>query len=291
MSTLPSVEAMEVPPAWESLDPENLEGTVLVIGAVNRGKSTLVRWLVGRMAARGRKIGWLDGDIGQSTLGIPTTMNLAVVESLFSEPPGPRASFFVGATSPRGHMLPLLVGLQRLREHAWKEGAQAVVIDTTGLVAAEAGGAALKEWKIELLRPQAVIAVQREGELEHLLTPLRQMRGLALFELSPAVRVRERRQEERAARRCELFRDYFSEALPMRLTTGSLPVFGREKARSGRLMALLDEEGFALGLGVLETAGGKALQVYTPWRRPADVSALRFGDLRLDPDTGEEIFL
>jgi polynucleotide 5'-hydroxyl-kinase GRC3/NOL9 len=149
-----------IPTAWETLEPERLTGTILVIGASDRGKSTLVRWLVEKLLRRQPKVGWLDGDIGQSTLGVPSTMNLAVLQQFDRNPPQSQGAFFVGATSPRGHMLPTLVGVELLKELALKKGAAAVVIDTTGLVAEDAGGGALKQWKIELLRPGTVLALQ-----------------------------------------------------------------------------------------------------------------------------------
>ena len=94
----------------------------------------------------GQKVGWLDGDIGQATLGVPGSVGLALLDAAGEERPRAEKSFFVGAVSPRGHMLPLLVGLRRLRDHALAAGAVTVLVDTTGLVAAEAGGGALKEW-------------------------------------------------------------------------------------------------------------------------------------------------
>jgi polynucleotide 5'-hydroxyl-kinase GRC3/NOL9 len=153
---------IKVPAGWAALEPERLAGTILVIGATDRGKSTLVRWLTERLFERHHRVGWLDGDIGQSALGVPSTMSLALLDAAPEGLPRPRKSFFVGAVSPRGHMLPLLVGAQRLRQQATAAGVTALVVDTTGLVAAEAGGGALRR-KIELLQPQTVIACRRSG--------------------------------------------------------------------------------------------------------------------------------
>jgi polynucleotide 5'-hydroxyl-kinase GRC3/NOL9 len=125
-------ETICVPHAWEDIQPAGFSGTILVIGATDRGKSTLVRWLAERLLARHHRVGWLDGDIGQSTLGVPSTMSLALLDGAPEGLPRPWKRFFVGAVSPRGHMLPLLVGAQRLRQQATAAGAGAVLVDTTG---------------------------------------------------------------------------------------------------------------------------------------------------------------
>ena len=277
-----------VPAAWAALKPECLTGTILVLGATDSGKSTLVRWLAERLLVCHDRVGWLDGDIGQSTLGVPSTMNLVLLDGSPEGLSRPRKSFFVGAISPRGHMLPLLVGAQRLRQQAQAAGATALVVDTTGLVAAEAGGGALKEWKIELLQPQTVIAVQAEGELEHLLAPLRRDPRLTLHVLKPVEAVRRRSPEERAARRARLFRDYFAGAGALRLLLGGMPVYGLEKAVPGQLLSLNDAEGFSVALGIVLSLSGGELEILTPVANLREVAGVRIGDLILDAGTGQE---
>jgi len=281
-------ELIEVPPGWPSLEPGRLAGTILVLGAADRGKSTFVRWLVGQLLHTHRRVGWLDGDIGQSTLGVPTTLNLAILERGAGEMLRPLKSFFVGAVSPRGHMLPLLVGAQRLQQQAAEGGATALVVDTTGLVAAEVGGGALKEWKIELLRPQNVIAIQRDGELEHILAPLRLERRIRLHVLEPAAAVRRRSPEERAARRARLFSACFAGGRVVRLRPGDWPIYGLEKAVPGQLLSLHDAEGFSVFLGIVAGRSDAMLEVLTSLQDLREVAGVRVGDLRLDPGTGEE---
>ena len=122
---------MQIPQQWQALNKEDFCGTVLVVGGSDTGKSTLVRWLVQRLG-RDQRVAWLDADPGQSTLGLPTTLNLAIADTTQNPEPRLSCSFFVGATSPKGHMLPLLSGLQRLREKCHAAGAATLIVDTTG---------------------------------------------------------------------------------------------------------------------------------------------------------------
>lgn len=276
-------------PEWRELDPDRWRGVVLVLGATDSGKSTLVHWLAGRLARDTRPLAWIDADIGQATLGLPAAMSLAIFAVPPAEIPRPEATFFVGGTSPRGHMLPVLVGLQRLRERAEAHGAAVALVDTSGLVAEAAGGGALKEWKIELLRPSVVIALQRERELEHLLGPLRRRSDLAPHLLPVSPEARRRSPEERSARRRRQFRDYFAAARPLSIAVRSLPIHGLKKSAPSRLLALLDADGFSPALGLLLDHNRTGMEILTPLPGSAGIAGLRLGDLRIDPETGEEI--
>jgi polynucleotide 5'-hydroxyl-kinase GRC3/NOL9 len=95
-------EGVEVPHAWTRLSVKQLRGTLIVVGAPDVGKSTFGRYLVERLRAASVCTAYLDGDPGQSIMGPPTTMAV----SLGVEPGPPVYRRFVGAVSPRGHMLP-----------------------------------------------------------------------------------------------------------------------------------------------------------------------------------------
>lgn len=166
---------VEVPRAWEQLAVERLRGTLLVIGAPDVGKTTFARYLYQRLCELSRCVAYLDGDPGQSTLGPPATIGLSVgVRGDAAFPPkGPSWRSFVGAVSPQGHMLPLLVGASRLERAARAQGVDTTVYDTSGLVDPGQGGLALKQAEIDLLQPSVVFAIQRSAELESLLVPLR----------------------------------------------------------------------------------------------------------------------
>ncbi|CAN2040083.1 Polyribonucleotide 5'-hydroxyl-kinase Clp1 P-loop domain-containing protein [Candidatus Magnetomoraceae bacterium gMMP-15] len=274
---------------WKEINIDNISGTVIVIGKSDTGKSTLIRWLV-NILCQNKKIGWLDGDIGQTSLGVPATMNLAVIDNVLNELPCPQTSFFVGAVTPSGNMLPTLVGVQRLREQAFKKGVNVLVMDTTGLVAKKAGGGALLQCKIELLQPKTIIALQRKQELEHVLAPLRRDRNLKLYVLPPVEAVKCRSPEKRKERRTKLFRNYFKLAVNQELQFFDLPVYGVENATRLSLIGLQDKDGFVLGLGIVLSIQKRVLEILTPLADLSKVASLRFGALQLDPNTGEEVY-
>jgi polynucleotide 5'-hydroxyl-kinase GRC3/NOL9 len=269
------------------LDGEDLRGTILVLGASDTGKSSLARTLYQQAVRRGLRPAYLDSDLGQSTLGLPTTINLALPRAAGNEtfpPGGARASFFVGATTPRGHMLPTVVGCKRLQDKAVALGAETIVVDTTGLVDRDQGGKALKDYKIELLAPRLVIALQRGSELEPILWPLRRERRLRLLELWVAPEAVERSRERRIAHRRELLARYFHQARPHILALQETAVYGLEYLAPGALLALQDAEGLCLGLGAVQETDRRAgiVVLRSPLRGLDQVASVRFGPTQWD---------
>jgi polynucleotide 5'-hydroxyl-kinase GRC3/NOL9 len=283
-----SDSGITVPTEWGSVPLGEMQGTVLVIGPPDSGKSTFSCWLAAELCLYHTRVGWIDADMGQSTLGLPSTMNLVLLAGSAGPIPAPSATFFIGDTSPRGHMLPVLVGNFLLRERATASGATAAVVDTTGLVAKERGGGELKTWKIELLRPSWIVAFRKEAEMAHLLGPLARDSRFRLVVLPVPNAVRPRTQEQRANRRQEAFAQYFRETRSRKIRIGRLPIHGTDLLCPRRLIAFQDRDGFARALGIVLSAVGGEMLVRTPLADFSEVCALRAGSLRIDPETGEE---
>jgi polynucleotide 5'-hydroxyl-kinase GRC3/NOL9 len=267
----------------------------MVLGASDTGKSTLARYLFQGLCQHGRCAAYLDADVGQSTLGLPTTLNLALAGRAGDErfpPQGREVAYFVGATTPRRHMLPQVIGTHRLQQKALALGAEVVVVDTTGLVDQAQGGKALKQWKIELLAPSLVVGLQRRRELEPILWPLRRdarVRSVEEYAVSPYVVQRSR--EERINRRRKRLAQYLSGAQSMALSLRQLPLYDLERLAEGALLAFQDVEGFVLGLGVVEEADlmKASATVRTPLASLEGVQSLRVGAVHWDLAQGREL--
>jgi polynucleotide 5'-hydroxyl-kinase GRC3/NOL9 len=278
---------------WERINPESLRGTIMVIGESDTGKTTFARYLFLQLCRCHSKVAFLDCDVGQSTLGLPTTMNLALSGSEPSAfpPEGDAFSYFVGSTSPKGHMLPTVIGARKLQQKAQELGAEAIVVDTTGLVSRAAGGGALKQWKIELLEPSVLMGLARGPELEHILWPWRWDKRVRVYDLPVSEYVNEKTRTERITHREKRFRSYFQKSRTLRVPFREVVVFGIEMMAGGRLLAFQGDEGFATALGIAKSYGrkGQELVVSTPLPGLEGVNSIRFGSLKLDPMTGQEL--
>ena len=74
----------------------------IVIGASDAGKSTLVAALASALVSRGARVAVVDGDVGQSEIGPPTTVGLGHVTGPVTRvsEAASLALQFVGVSSP-----------------------------------------------------------------------------------------------------------------------------------------------------------------------------------------------
>ena len=206
---------LEILPEWIGAAERVLArpGVVVLLGASDSGKTTLGHILAERWRAAGRTVGLVDGDIGQSSIGPPTTIGLALLSPItFPSPvPRPPSLYFVGSTSPPGHFLPHILGTQALVRAAIVQGAEIVLVDTTGLILG-ATAASLKWHKLQAIRPRHLLGLQRDRELEPILALVEGAPDLEVHRLPVSSRVSRRSHAARRAYREERFREYFGSA-------------------------------------------------------------------------------
>jgi polynucleotide 5'-hydroxyl-kinase GRC3/NOL9 len=284
---------LQISPDWKALDLDDLSGTLLVVGPPDSGKSTFARYLFTRLRDVGRRVAFIDGDPGQSTLGPPTTLTMtfrldAVDEWSYGLPQVWR--YFLGSTTPQGHMLSILVGAARLTQSAQQNGAQVVIYDTSGFVEPARGGLALKNAKLDLLRPSTVFAIQRESELLPFLLPLRRSARAQVIELKPSQAVVPRDVHARSEHRVRQFSGYFSGAEPLNLEWSRIAVYPVANFRVSQLVAIEDFLGFTLGLGIVLSVNqqDQRVRLLTPVRSLAGVTAIRLGDVIVNPETFQD---
>jgi polynucleotide 5'-hydroxyl-kinase GRC3/NOL9 len=200
-------------------------GVLLIIGAVDSGKTTLAAVLASAAAEAGRVAAVIDADTGQSSIGPPTCISMARLSRPVTGLEELRADAieFVGSPSPVGHLLAAAAGAHVMARAAREAGAETLVVDTTGLIS---GGVAraLKSAKVQLLRPDYLIALQTEDEVEHLLAPYRHRASPRIIRLSRSRRVKVRTRDERAARRQRRFAAYFARGRSIEVAWDQVPM-------------------------------------------------------------------
>jgi polynucleotide 5'-hydroxyl-kinase GRC3/NOL9 len=165
----------------------------------------------------------LDADIGQSSVGPPTTIGLGIVvrpiQSL--QDVARRSGFFVGSTSPRGHLLPMVVGTRRMLDRALTLDVDHVIIDTGGFIMGP-GGRALQRSTIGVVNPEVVVCLQQREECEGLLRSYRRRQRPRVLRLPASPACRHRSMEERRAFRQHALRRYFAEPTSITLAWDDL---------------------------------------------------------------------
>ncbi len=259
--------------------------TVMVLGGSDTGKTTLVEALLNFLSGP-RAI--IDLDMGQSSIGVPTTVSWGMASGRLIDLRDIKEEgfYFTGALSPIGNLLPSVVGAQRLVETA-REAGEKVVIDTTGLID-EPAGRALKRYKIDLLRPDVIIGLERERELSHILDPLRFMEKPHAWRIPVPAGATPKNRTRRMEWRAKRFREYFSASMTAEVSLEEIGVeFTREAAFSGlegRAVSFRNSVGEDVCLGIIEKADmrKKRLFIRIPQGRKAGWKTLVIGSAVID---------
>jgi polynucleotide 5'-hydroxyl-kinase GRC3/NOL9 len=315
---------LHVPPEWEAAATEIFERhlrTILVIGGGAVGKSSFCRYLMETLLARSAEVAFVDADIGQSNLGPPATVTLGYPVSPLDFSAVPAAAYyFVGSTGPIGRYLPLVIGTANLAHEA---RATFVIIDTTGLV--HESGRVLKNYKIEAVRPDVIIFLERRNEL----APIRMAnRHIPIIRIEPSRKAHGKDDYEKIEVRRQSYARHFSRATLLQLSLESL-IFQRTLLFTGKpieiddaihaeqssegilivgapaapppeskvlpsgfernlLCGVADATGRCLGLGIIEQIdfGGGTIALTTAVERDK-VRIVQLGDVYITPEGGE----
>ena len=246
---------------------------VMVMGATDTGKTHLAFSLAGRLAAEGLKVGMLDCDLGQSSIGPPCTVSLQYPFEKDRDLLHPTAMVFLGHLSPAGDVGSMIDAGLKLENQAVELQCDTLFIDTSGMVEGSLA-ALLKRGKIRKLRPDLIISLDEAGETRHIFKDLEESAYGRLEFVKPSSHARPRGRKERSDYRGQLFREYFKTASELELDLSEVelvPVSNRisgdpELMREGHLLGLNDEMGFTLALAVLMKRESHVLVLRSPFR-------------------------
>ncbi len=186
------------------------EGTVIVLGKTDSGKTSFIKLLTCFLVRRNKKIGIIDSDIGQSTLGPPATIGLSIVDKNRLKDSIIPVDYmhFIGAISPEQCIDRFLDRIYRLYTIAEKEKIDFLLIDTTGLVMGRVGQY-LKGNLISKIRPSILVALQFDRELEPILSQFASQSLIHTYRIRPYPNIVERNWKDRKSRREKQFNFYF----------------------------------------------------------------------------------
>jgi polynucleotide 5'-kinase involved in rRNA processing len=192
---------------------------------------------------------------------------------------------FVGALTPREHLLPLVSSTAKLVGQARAEGARLIVVDTTGFVSG-IYGQLLKFHKMDSVSPDFVVAFERGGELEPVVGIAQRFTPAEVIELEATSDLYARSAEERVAFRESQFAAYFSPGTsrwrvkPTVFMPTLPPEFDLIRL-DGLVVGMEDGKGACVGIGVLEYDSSEdILRMVSPVTE--GVRGLRLGSVRID---------
>ena len=265
---------MEIKPSEEWIEIgevfERKGGRLFVIGASDSGKTTFLLFMLNFLIKKGKRVGMLDLDIGQSSIGPPTTVGFGIankeVETLTEIKP--EKLYFVGSVSPKGHLLQILIGAEKLIREVEKHRVDHLLVDTTGLVDGPVAEI-LKEAKIEIINPDFIILFEEKEERENLIKPFI-FSEKRIIRVKPSPYVSQRDREERIKYRENRFKEYFKDGKILKIIFSEKNLLGidlnYEIPPPGTLISLLDKDRFSVSLGVVKSFDkeGGAMTIVVP---------------------------
>jgi len=272
----------------------------VLLGAVDTGKTTLAFELARRLAARGRRVALVDSDVGQSHVGPPTTIGWAFISDSLppEQSPQPESLYFVGSTSPARRILPVVVGTKKMVDAASDAGADVILVDTSGMVRGDLAWT-LKYFKLDIISPTHIAAVQREAEIEHLLRPWEGRQGVTVLRLRTDPNVRIKSTKERTEYRQALFREYFAEACEVEFLLDEVRIVDADagmeppeddatmlRLAEGQVVGLSDACGSLMGLGVVRRLNLRRGRLII-WTSVHDIPRITF--IQLGDDVSRDI--
>ncbi|AIF68457.1 hypothetical protein PAP_00025 [Palaeococcus pacificus DY20341] len=197
---------------------------IFVLGDIDTGKSTLITYLANKLIET-FKIGIIDADIGQKGILPPTTISLTFPRDKFTSFSELKAekSYFIGSTTPNQFFGEMVAGLKRLVDLSTQR-ADIILVDLTGYVHGQ--GAELKRLKIETVKPDLILALQRRNELENILKPFKNKIEIINLEVSKDAKIHEPSERRRIRR--EKWKAYFQNSKTYRLSLNDYIISGTQ---------------------------------------------------------------
>jgi|Deesub1362A_J573_1020465.scaffolds.fasta_scaffold00311_18 polynucleotide 5'-hydroxyl-kinase GRC3/NOL9 len=267
----------------EILDPHHK--TIMIIGGADAGKTTLIE-CIADITSRQTTTAIVDLDVGQSHVGLPTTIGWGKLDGGFKgwEYIQVEDFYFTGTLTPSGNLVPVLVGTKLITERAVRSCAK-VLIDTTGLVSGPSARV-LKQYKIDLISPDLIITLERAWELQDIIEPFINHSSIKIHRIPVPSVVSLKGIQRRSQYRLERFRAYFMDAPVIRIPYGEKGIrfTGRPHRLAiselkDRLVSLRDEMNRDMALGIVEgiDPGDRTIHIRTPVDRPEEVSVVMIG--------------
>ncbi|BDR93290.1 Clp1/GlmU family protein [Vulcanisaeta souniana] len=175
---------------------------VVVLGAMDVGKTTVTTILVNKGVREGLKVGVIDGDPGQNDIGPPTTISSAVADNLITHLTQLRGlkSVFVKTTSIEHVWNYVLNSITKLvNDLRQNYGVDTVIINTDGWIS----DTTAIGFKLEIIRrvnANYVVVIKRGNEVDELINKLTGIvENPIIIPSSPNARIRDR--DDRKIRR------------------------------------------------------------------------------------------
>ncbi len=266
---------------------------IMIIGGSDTGKTTLIESIADFLSAR-TDVGIVDLDMGQSHIGLPSTIAWGKLTGGFKnwDHISVEDFYFAGTITPFGSLVSAVVGAKLITDRAAASVGK-VIVDTSGLIAEDVGRV-LKQNKIDILRPDMVLALERSGELGHILDVFRFHDIPRIHRLRVPMQIKAKSFAKRSGHRLSKVKAYFAHSEIIEISIGDVGLrFTGEQLSldpailRNRLVSFRDKMNIDFDLGVIEgiKQAENKLLIRTPSQRAAICASIVIGKTELDMTT------
>lgn len=266
---------------------------ILLIGGSDTGKTTLIMDIANILIKGKNKVFIIDSDVGQSHIGPPTTIGIAEIKNGVSNISKIKEDeiYFVGSITPSGNILGMITGIKKMSNYRWKGK---LLIDTTGYIN-DPLAIYLKIHKIEILKPDLVILLEKGNELE-LIKKFIKFSSVNLINIKVPEIIPSKSMEERANYRKRKFIEYFKNSREEKIEFDnlSIKIIGFRYIKQleeifslnlkGALVSFFDKEFKDISLGLILDKNEKCLKIATPLRNFSEIKGITISNFFLNPE-------
>jgi len=239
------ISGSTIPISWKKtthkLTSNGVSNKVLVLGPSDIGKTTFCTYLANSALANKFAVNLIDGDLGQSDIGPPTTISSSTltkpVADLFNVEP--LRIYFTGITTPSSAPEKVLKGFASLNMNRDDNLGSFTIINTDGWIDGE-GAIHYKMNLISEINPETIVGIQDSEELEKILQIV-EKQGFRIIRLECSNYIQKRDKNERKHLREQGYHKFLkgivTRSIPLSwvhldntpLSLGETPTIGRLK--------------------------------------------------------------
>ncbi|MCL5949019.1 MAG: hypothetical protein M1490_00900 [Candidatus Bathyarchaeota archaeon] len=241
---------------------------IMILGAADCGKSSLCTYLLNKLIDGKCKVAVLDGDVGQSDIGPSATVGYALTSKRIPELYDLKLknAYFVGVTSPIMAIAKVIEGLVAMKAEILQQQVDFVLVNTDGWISGEVA-VRYKTALIDALKPDVIVGVQMQDELEPLIASL----GAPVVVVEPSFALNQRTAEKRKILREMTYARYLKHAKLQCYPKSQMTIEPRsaipknQEPEKGLLIGIYGRGSKFLGIGVLREINQlrKTLKVQT----------------------------
>ena len=281
------IDYTSLPKSWiAAVDALTLldEGTALIVGPTDVGKSTLCTYLMNELLNRTIRPVVIDADIGQTDVGPPTTIasTLPTAPIPILAELEPDRMVFIGHTNPSVVESRVIGGIKRIMDCYDR---RLTIINTDGWTL-DSDAVRYKCRMISMIKPEIVIGIGSKTDLQ----PIMNGTQADWISIEPSLAILQRsRNARRELRNCgyrKFLEGSIVHTIPLnRLNRRpSIPRF-RSSDLDNLIIGLLNERGFMMHIGVLIKLDAGYLRVFA--RSVQGVKSVELGYVKISTNGSE----